>query len=155
MEEIEYEDYRHIQELNLFLDHADALVLHAFNLTTTQFYALCLLDTEEGWRLTDMSKRLLCERSTVTRLVDFLESEGLVLRTADPGDRRSQRITLTPAGATLRDQAQTALQMAIHQRFKVLSHTELHQLLEMHDRLCAVVKAEIEQRSQEPINTSL
>jgi DNA-binding MarR family transcriptional regulator len=155
MENDEYEDYRLFQELNLRLDHADTLVLRAFNLTTTQFYALRLLDTEEGWRLTDMSKRLLCERSTVTRLVDFLEGEGLVFRTADSVDRRSQRVTLTPAGVLLRAQAQAALQEAIRQRFSVLSHAELHQLLEMHRRLSAVVSAEIEHGSQEPINTSL
>ena len=37
---------------------------------------------------TDLSERLLCERSTVTRLVDYLEGEGLVHRVADPEDRR-------------------------------------------------------------------
>ncbi len=154
MEENEYEDYRLVQELNLLLDHADTLVLRAFNLTTTQFYALRLLDTGEGWRLTDMSKRLICERSTVTRLVDFLESQGLVSRTDDPVDRRSQRVTLTAAGVALRDQAQAALQEAIRRRFSVLSPDEVQQLLEMHRRLRAVVSAEIEQGLREPINTS-
>ena len=104
----EHQDYRIIQDLATLLDHADRLVLRPFNLSTIQYNALLLLNTEEGWRLTDLSDRLLCERSTVTRLIDYLESEGLISRCADPADRRSQRVTLTAAGLARRDQAQAA-----------------------------------------------
>jgi DNA-binding MarR family transcriptional regulator len=99
----EYQDYRLFQDLAILLDHADRLVLRAFNLNTLQYNALLLLSIEEGWRLTDLS--LICERSTVTQLVDYFESEGLITRVPDPVDRRSQRVTLTVAGVALRDQA--------------------------------------------------
>lgn len=151
----EYQDYRVIQELALLLDHADRLILNQFNLNTIQYNALLLLNTEEGWRLTDLSERLICERSTVTRLVDYLESEGLILRCADSTDRRSQRVTLTSAGLAKRDQAQAAVEQAIRERFSILSHEEIHQLLDMHRRLRAVVSAEVERGSHEFTNTSL
>jgi DNA-binding MarR family transcriptional regulator len=151
----EYQDYRVIQELALLLDHADRLILSQFHLNTIQYNALLLLNTEEGWRLTDLSERLICERSTVTRLVDYLESEGLILRCADSTDRRSQRVTLTSAGLAKRDQAQAAVEQAIRERFSILSHEEIHQLLDMHRRLRAVVSAEVERGSHEFTNTSL
>lgn len=150
----EYQDSRLIQELALLLDHADRLILRSFNLNTLQYNALLLLNTEEGWRLTDLSERLICERSTVTRLVDYLESEGLILRSADSTDRRSQRVTLTAAGLALRDQAQAAVEQAIRERFRVLSREEIRHLLDMHQRLRAVVSAEVEQGSHEFTNTS-
>jgi DNA-binding MarR family transcriptional regulator len=144
----EYQDYRIFQELSLLLDHADRIVLRQFNLNTLQYNALLLLNTDEGWRLTDLSERLLCERSTVTRLVDYLESEGLISRSADPTDRRSQRVTLTTAGLARRDQAQAAIEQAIRERFSVLSREEIHQLIRMQRRLRDVVSAEIEAGSQ-------
>src|SRR3981081_618561 len=127
----EYQDYRIFQELSLLLDHADRIVLRPFNLNTLQYNALLLLKTDEGWRLTDLSERLICERSTVTRLVDYLESEGLISRSADPTDRRSQRVTLTDAGLARRDQAQAAIEQAIRESFSVLSRDEIHQLIRM------------------------
>jgi DNA-binding MarR family transcriptional regulator len=151
----EYQDYRIIQDLSIMLDHADRIVLRPFNLNTIQYNALLLLNIEEGWRLTDLSDRLLCERSTVTRLVDYLENEGLVSRCADPVDRRSQRVTLTTAGLARRNQAQAAVEQAIRERFGILSREEMHQLLDMHRRLRAVVRAEIELSSQELTNKPL
>lgn len=141
-----------IQALSLLLDHADRLVLRPFGLNTLQYNALLLLNTEEGWRLTDLSERLICERSTVTRLVDYLESEGLVSRSADPVDRRSQRVILTAAGLARRDQAQAAIEEAIRERFSALSGEEIRQLFDIQRRLCAVVSAEIELSSQELTN---
>jgi DNA-binding MarR family transcriptional regulator len=144
----EYQDYRIFQELSLLLDHADRIVLRQFNLNTLQYNALLLLNTDEGWRLTDLSERLICERSTVTRLVDYLEGEGLISRSADPTDRRSQRVILTGAGLARRDQAQAAIEQAIRERFSVLSREEIHQLIHMQRRLRDVVSAEVESGSQ-------
>jgi DNA-binding MarR family transcriptional regulator len=79
----------------------------------------------------------------------------LILRCADSTDRRSQRVTLTSAGLAKRDQAQAAVEQAIRERFSILSHEEIHQLLDMHRRLRAVVSAEVERGSHEFTNTSL
>ncbi|GAA4165156.1 hypothetical protein GCM10022286_27890 [Gryllotalpicola daejeonensis] len=40
------------------------------------------------------------DRTVLTYLIDDLEKAGLVVRTPDPNDRRSRRVTLTDAGAT-------------------------------------------------------
>ncbi|MHA3774273.1 MarR family winged helix-turn-helix transcriptional regulator [Verrucomicrobiota bacterium sgz303538] len=40
-------------------------------------------------------------RATMTGLIDTLEKDGLVVRGADPSDRRTVRIQITPAGEAL------------------------------------------------------
>lgn len=48
--------------------------------------------------LSELADCLHCVRSNVTQLVDRLEADGLVQRTADPNDRRATRATLTSRG---------------------------------------------------------
>ncbi|HEU4650089.1 MAG TPA: MarR family transcriptional regulator [Croceibacterium sp.] len=46
----------------------------------------------------DIAKRLRIEGPTMTRMLDTLEADGLVERLADPSDRRTKQLRLTPAG---------------------------------------------------------
>jgi MarR family transcriptional regulator for hemolysin len=46
----------------------------------------------------DIAKRLRIEGPTLTRMLDTLEKDGLVERLADPTDRRTNKLRLTPAG---------------------------------------------------------
>src|SRR5688572_26528902 len=48
--------------------------------------------------LGQLADRLSCVKSNVTQLVDRLEADGLVSRTADTVDRRSRLAVLTDAG---------------------------------------------------------
>jgi DNA-binding MarR family transcriptional regulator len=48
--------------------------------------------------LGQLAERLACVKSNVTQLVDRLEADGLVLRAADPNDRRSRLAVLTESG---------------------------------------------------------
>ena len=52
----------------------------------------------ESLRVTDLAEVLGVDTPTVTRKVQQLEREGMVVRQCDPDDRRSSRIRLTPAG---------------------------------------------------------
>lgn len=49
-------------------------------------------------RMTDLAQRVLLSRSGLTRLVDRLESEGLIRREACPSDARSTHAVLTTEG---------------------------------------------------------
>ena len=51
-------------------------------------------------RLARLAERLSRTRSSITQLVDRLESDGLMIRVADPHDRRARLAALTPAGRT-------------------------------------------------------
>jgi DNA-binding MarR family transcriptional regulator len=50
------------------------------------------------------------DRTVLTYLIDDLEKAGLVVRTPDPNDRRSRRVTLTDAGAKRLDELQSRMQ---------------------------------------------
>jgi len=45
---------------------------------------LVLLDPDYGQRLMTLSDRMLCARSTITRLIDQMEAANLVHRITDP-----------------------------------------------------------------------
>src|SRR5262249_53819240 len=51
-----------------------------------------------GLRMSELSKRLMVSGGNVTGITDQLEREGLVVRTAFPGDRRAFTVKLTETG---------------------------------------------------------
>jgi DNA-binding MarR family transcriptional regulator len=52
-------------------------------------------------RATQLARDLTADAASMTRLLDRLEAKGLVLRKADPADRRAVFIVPTPAGRAL------------------------------------------------------
>lgn len=69
------------------------------NLSLAKLAALHhLSQAGESLPLGQLAERLACVKSNVTQLVDRLEADGLVSRTADPNDRRSRIAVLTDAG---------------------------------------------------------
>lgn len=56
------------------------------------------VDPDKGTTPGEIAERCGVTAATITRLVDGLVAEGYVDRSADPNDRRSQRILLTDKG---------------------------------------------------------
>lgn len=48
----------------------------------------------------DLAARVGIDGSTLVRLLDILETQGLIARRVDVQDRRAKRLALTPAGAS-------------------------------------------------------
>lgn len=59
----------------------------------------------------------MISKSGLTGLVDRMEREGLVERTADPADRRVVHVALTRAGAALYRRARADHRAAVADRF--------------------------------------
>lgn len=77
-------------------------------LTPQQAHLLCvLLGGPLG--MTELSRILSIERSSLTSMVDRLERRDLVIRTANPADRRASHIELTSAGRALAHDAHDAV----------------------------------------------
>jgi DNA-binding MarR family transcriptional regulator len=73
--------------------------LAAVDLSLAKLAALHQLSLAgESLPLGQLADRLRCVKSNVTQLVDRLEADGLVSRTADSSDRRSRLAVLTDAG---------------------------------------------------------
>ncbi|MFQ3661602.1 MAG: MarR family transcriptional regulator [Chloroflexaceae bacterium] len=130
-------------DIYVLLDDGDRRVLRGFNLSPSQFAVLILLDGQAGWRLTDLSERLLVDKSTITRIVDRLESAGLVRREADADDRRVQRVVLTVQGRETRDQARAAHERSIERRMSALDADEQRQLRELLTKLRDGLQADL------------
>jgi DNA-binding MarR family transcriptional regulator len=91
-----------------------------------------LSEAGESVPLGQLAERLSCVKSNVTQLVDRLEADGLVNRTADPNDRRSRLAVLTDAGRTAYSRGMEIQKQTERELFGVLSPAEadtLHGLL--------------------------
>ena len=62
---------------------------------------LAALREKDGRRMGDLSKTTSIEVSTLTRLVDNMEKDGLVERRRDGADARAVALHVTPAGRRL------------------------------------------------------
>src|SRR6186997_1084172 len=79
-------------------EHVEAK-LGAAGLSLAKLAALSALsDAGESLALTQLAERLSCVKSNITQLVDRLEADGFVQRSADKHDRRARLAVLTPAG---------------------------------------------------------
>jgi DNA-binding MarR family transcriptional regulator len=70
-------------------------------ITPGQFGVLTVIDRNGGLSQTQLGNALGIDRSTVVAVIDRLESRGLVVRAAAPGDRRSHALRLSDAGTSL------------------------------------------------------
>jgi DNA-binding MarR family transcriptional regulator len=70
--------------------------------------ALLVLPLNEAISMRQLARRLGCDNSYVTPLVDALESRGLAVRQPHPTDRRVKIIVLTDKGRELAKRAQLA-----------------------------------------------
>lgn len=64
---------------------------------------LMCLWIEDGLNVLELGRRAGLEPSTMTGLLDRMEQDGLVVRAADPHDRRAHRIQLTDLGRRVRE----------------------------------------------------
>jgi DNA-binding MarR family transcriptional regulator len=80
-------------------------LLEALGLTYPQYLAMLVLWEASPRTVGALGEALDLESSTLTPLLKRLEAQGLVARTRDPQDERRVVITLTDAGAALRDKA--------------------------------------------------
>ena len=140
------ETYELIKEVFVLLDDGDRRCLQQYNLTPTQFYALHWSNSAEGKTLGEVSERLLCTRSNVTRVVDLLVRRGLLNRERDSEDRRVVRVYRTPAGQKLYEEVSRTYVDSIRERIAALSESEHATLQE----LLAPLKSSLKSQLAEP-----
>jgi DNA-binding MarR family transcriptional regulator len=73
----------------------------AHGMTRAQWAILIRLDSQPGLLQKELAELLEVEPITVARLIDRLESRGMVERRPDPTDRRCWRLHLTDASRPL------------------------------------------------------
>ena len=70
-----------------------------FDITLPRFDLMAQLERHaDGLRMGELSRRMMVTGGNVTGITDQLEQEGLVMRVADPADRRAYSVRLTDVG---------------------------------------------------------
>ena len=72
----------------------------------------------------ELAARERVQRPTATKLAARLQEPGLIVRTADPRDRRSSLLSVTPAGQALLDELRTRKDAYLARRLRTLSAEE-------------------------------
>jgi len=123
--------YDLIKESFLLLDFGDRLLLERFSLTVPRYYALTHIANEPGLLPSLLSRRMFCDKSNITRLIQGLASDGLIERRPHEKDGRAQRLYLTDAGTELHRQAATAHQQYVKVRLGALEDCAADQVTDI------------------------
>lgn len=102
-------------------------VAAAHDLSLTQLRLLAILRDREP-RMADLADHLGLDRSTITGLIDRAEKRDLVRRLPAAPDKRSTRVTLTPAGHALAATLTTHTTAALAPLTDALSAPDRHRL---------------------------
>jgi len=91
---------------------------------------------EQRLKMQELADALLLSKSGLTRLIDRIEGEGFVARTAVPGDRRSLYVALTPTGRDLVQKARPVVRESVATHFAgTMSDEELTVLRDVLSRV--------------------
>jgi DNA-binding MarR family transcriptional regulator len=83
----------------------------------------------------ELGERLIVTRATVTGLIDSLERRGFVRRSANPADRRSLVVAITPVGLEVVQQVRTIIHRHETAWMGVLSDVELQAYIALLHRI--------------------
>lgn len=95
--------FRLYQSANM-LHKTGTRAVEAEGLTTQRWAVMGALSRPEvadGMAVGDLARYLAVSRQSLSGITNRLESDGLITATADPTDRRSRRLSLTPEGERL------------------------------------------------------
>ena len=113
-----------------------------FGITGPQLWALKTISEHDVLPLGQLSKKMYLHPSTVTGVVDRLESKGYVARGRDATDRRIVTVSLTAAGRALVRKAPSPVQGKMIYGLRKLKRDELHVIHESLRKLVEIVEAE-------------
>lgn len=105
------------------------------DMTVAQAMMLMLFEPDKGKSMQNLSCLMGCDASNVTGLVERLDNQGIIKRTADPQDGRVKLIELSDDGLTRRTNILQELQTAEESDMQKLSPAEQVQLIRLINKL--------------------
>lgn len=100
--------------------------------TLPRFDVLAALDRLPGKvTMSQLSRKLLVSNGNVTGLISRLVEDGFVRRLVDPSDRRTQYVSLTPAGKEAFKRMATQHEDLVDLIFSEMSDSEMSDLLSL------------------------
>ena len=110
-------------------------------LTDAQWKPLLLLQQDACSTAADISRIACHDNGAVTRLLDRLESKGLVQRLRSAEDRRIVNLALTEEGERIAAEVPRIISQLINQVLTGFSEKEFHQFQDLLNRALVNVKA--------------
>ncbi|MGB4660561.1 MAG: MarR family transcriptional regulator [Mobilitalea sp.] len=96
---------------------------------------LNLINAIEGITQKELSKRNCVKPSTITGMLNKLEANGYVYRTADEADKRIMRVYLTPLGQKHAEEGKKFLASLTEKLFQGFSKEELQVYLRLTEKI--------------------
>jgi DNA-binding MarR family transcriptional regulator len=122
-------------------DLASKQLARETHLSMSQLLVMELLAEKPEQTVGSIAERVGLAQTTVTSLIDKLESRGLVRRTRSNADRRQVIVSLTEGGRALSGEAPTALQTTFLTNFEGLKDWEKTAILSSLERLADLMEA--------------
>ncbi|WP_420640643.1 MarR family winged helix-turn-helix transcriptional regulator [Candidatus Leptofilum sp.] len=122
--------YNLLKTTFILLDDGDRRLFGQFDLSPTRYYALLHISEKPGLSSSELSDRLLCDKSNVTRIVKGLENTGYIIRKPHESDGRTLRLYHTEKGKTVCNQISEAHQAYNELRLNCINEISQGSLLE-------------------------
>ena len=135
--------YNIIKESFILLDDGDRHLFSEYNLSPPRFYAMAHINEEPGISSSELSTRLLCDKSNVTRIVRGLEQQGLIQRKPHETDGRTLRLYLTEQGLETCNHIQIELREYNETRFNNIDNIEQENLLQNLNKLNQALQTDL------------
>jgi DNA-binding MarR family transcriptional regulator len=134
---LEQEAHLSVERTAAVLGHAVAEVLKPYGITRTQYNALRILRGagEAGLCRNEVRERLVAQVPDASRLLDRMETAGLIRRQRDAADRRFVTTRITEAGLRLVAELDGPIDELHRRRLGVLDQEELRTLIDLLARL--------------------
>jgi DNA-binding MarR family transcriptional regulator len=123
-----------IRTADLVFDQIGRL-LRPLNVSAAGGLVLGILRDQGPLTPSELGDRLIVTRATVTGLIDSLERRGYVHRSANPADRRSLIVEITPAGLAVVQELRTIVHRNEKAWLGVLSDADLRAYIELLHRI--------------------
>jgi DNA-binding MarR family transcriptional regulator len=101
------------------------------DISVAYFAVLQTLWEADGVSITDLGERVQLEKSTMTSLIDRMESAGLVRRDDHPTDRRAYRICITARGRELEEKLDQVVTEAYNRLTQGVPQKDLQTAIEV------------------------
>jgi DNA-binding MarR family transcriptional regulator len=118
--------------------------LAPLDLTPRQAAVILALAAQPGARLGALAQQVGADQPTISALVDRLVERSLVMREADPADRRRASLRLTPTAESLAGDIQQIRAAVDQQLVELLGEAPARQLLDLLNELAADLDQELE-----------
>ncbi len=144
MEDVSHEAVLNIVRTANVLSSKGATLFRRYDLTEAQFNVLFALKYKQHeWTQSELSKRLVVTRASVTSVLDKLEDKGLVRREEVEGNRRIYHVNLTTTGQALLERVEPVYRRDIHKVLSSFDETTCRRLIQSLEEI-RVRLAEIE-----------